>query len=120
MGHFAFDLNDVFTAKRTGEFLSLAAALRPETDLRLAVAIANVNEQHATVIAVGVDPTANRYFLSDVFRSKFTASMGPKQRISPLSIKFSYRRPRKSNQREHQRRDATPPATVPKNTDPVL
>ena len=49
---------------------ALVDVLRPafgrEDDLRLAVAVAQVDEQHAAVVAVGVDPTAEGDFLADV------------------------------------------------------
>ena len=50
-----------------------------EDDLRLAVAVAEVDEHDAALIAVRIDPAAKRDFLTDVFRPQLAASMSAKQ-----------------------------------------
>ena len=61
----------------------LRAAFGREDDLGLAVAVAEVDEQHAAVVAVGVDPAAKGHFLADVPVVQFAAGMSPKQRSIP-------------------------------------
>ena len=46
----------------------LGARLGGEDDLRVAVAVAQVDEQHPLVVAVAVDPAAQGDFLADVRR----------------------------------------------------
>ena len=52
-------------------------------DLRLAVAIAEVDEHDAALIAVRIDPAAKRDFLADLLRAKLAASMSAKQSRTP-------------------------------------
>ena len=59
------------------------AAFRGENDLRLAVAVAKIDEQHAAMVAIGIDPAAQGDLLADVFRAQFAASMSPQQVKAP-------------------------------------
>ena len=56
------DRQHVFAADGFGQLQILGAAFRAKHDLRLAVAVAQVDEQHAAVIAVGIDPAAKGDF----------------------------------------------------------
>ena len=56
---------------------------RIEDDLRHAVAVAQVDEQAAAVVAVAVDPAAERDRLADVFGAQFAAGMSS-QHAEPL------------------------------------
>jgi hypothetical protein len=47
--------------------------------LRQAVTIAQVDEDSPAVVAIHIDPPAQRDFLSDLFRTQLAASMSPKQ-----------------------------------------
>ena len=73
--HLAHHPNHPFAPQRPGLFDQRGAALGREDDLRLAVAIPHVDEQHAAVVAVRVDPPAKRHFLADVIESQFAASV---------------------------------------------
>ena len=56
--------------------ITLGAAVgRVEHDLRHAVAVAEVDEQAAAVVAVGVDPAAEGDGLADVSVAKFAAGV---------------------------------------------
>ena len=66
--------------QRLGRLQRFVAAFRGEDDLGLAVAVAKIDEQHAAVVAIGIDPAAQRDLLADMFRTKFAASMSPQQR----------------------------------------
>ena len=59
------------------------AGLGGEDHLRLAVAVAEVDEQRAAVVAIRIDPAAQRDLLADVFGPQLTAGMGAKQGASP-------------------------------------
>jgi hypothetical protein len=50
-----------------------------ENHLRFAVAIAKIDEQHAAMVTVRVDPAAQRYLLADVFQPQFATSVSPQQ-----------------------------------------
>ena len=55
----------------------LIAPFRGKDHLRLAVAVAEVDEQHAAVVAVGIDPAAERDLLPDMFQTQFAARVSP-------------------------------------------
>ena len=57
----------------------LVAAFRGEDHLRLAVAVAEVDEEHAAVVAIGVHPAGERDLPADVGNPKFAARMSPQQ-----------------------------------------
>ena len=60
---------------------------RIEHDLRDAVAVAEVDEQAAAVVAIAVDPATQRDGLADVIDAKFAAGMGSQHEVgSPISF----------------------------------
>ncbi len=63
-------------AQRAGQLLIGGSALGPEDDLRLAITIAQVDEQCPAVIAITIDPAAKRHGLSDVRIAQFAAGVG--------------------------------------------
>ena len=54
---------------------------RIEHDLRHAVAVAQVDEQPAAVVAVAVDPAAEGDFLADMFAAQFAAGMSSQHEV---------------------------------------
>jgi hypothetical protein len=83
MGHGALDASDELGAQSAGELLVGRSALRADDDLRLAPAIAQVDEEPATMVAVAVNPAAESDFLPDVLGPQIAASMCSKQRRNP-------------------------------------
>ncbi len=79
-GHFPGHGDHEFAAQRSGQLLRLDAAVGVKRDLRLAVAVAQVDENNAAMVAVAINPAANRDFLANVPRVKFAARMSPHQR----------------------------------------
>jgi hypothetical protein len=54
---------------------SFIAAFWRENNLGFAITIAKIDEQHASLVAVGIDPAAQGDLLTDIFRTQFAASM---------------------------------------------
>ena len=81
--YFARHGNHEFATERSGQFEILLAALRREDDLRSAVSVAKVDEQHAAVVAIGIDPAAQGDFFADMALLQFAACVGAKQRSIP-------------------------------------
>ena len=76
LGDFAGDLDHVLGPKLFALVDDrLRCVGRVEYDLRHAVAVAQIDEQSAAVVAVAVDPAAERGFLADMFAAQFTAGM---------------------------------------------
>jgi len=71
--------NHEFRAQCASQLLDLNAAFGSEYKLRLAIAIAQINEQHPTMVAIAVNPTAERGLLADMFAGQFTAGVGSQQ-----------------------------------------
>jgi hypothetical protein len=69
------DLDDVFTPQPTPLFDNRRSAFRRKDDLRQAVSIAEVDEHGAAVVAIAVDPTAQRHVLVDMCRAQLAAGM---------------------------------------------
>ena len=69
------DQHHEFRPQRLGRLQGLVAAFRGKNHLRLAVAVAQIDEQHAAVVAVGIDPAAKRNLLADVVRTQFATGM---------------------------------------------
>jgi hypothetical protein len=67
--------DDVFAAKRSGQFEHLLAALGTEDDLRDAVPIAKIDERAAAVVSVAVHPAAESNFGINVIGAEFAASV---------------------------------------------
>ena len=82
LGDFAGHLDHVLGAQRFA-FVDdrLRRIGRVEHDLRHAVAIAQVDEQTAAVVAVAVDPAAKRDFLANVFATQFAAGVSSQHRL---------------------------------------
>jgi len=75
---FAGDLQDPFAADRFGELEVFGAAFGRDDDLRLAVAVAQIDEEDALVVAIGIDPAAERDGLADVRGSELAAGVSAK------------------------------------------
>ena len=65
------------------EFQIFRAAFRRNHDLGFAVAIAQIDKQHALMIAVRIDPTAKRDRLTDVAGAELAASVSAIQSVNP-------------------------------------
>ena len=89
MGHFPLDANDIFGPQAAGLLDHLLAALGAGDDLGLAIAVAEVDEHRAAVVAGAVHPSAERYFLSNVFRPKLAASVSSQQGSESYSVRGS-------------------------------
>lgn len=55
----------------------LGARFLLEDDLRLAVAVAQIDKQHRAVVAIGIDPAAKGHRLADMGGSQLPASVSP-------------------------------------------
>jgi hypothetical protein len=73
---FASDANDILTAKFVGFFRSLGVFLGTENNLRHALAIAEVDEDEASMVAAGCYPAAECNFVAGVFGAEGIAMMG--------------------------------------------
>ena len=69
----------ILRPQRLRRLQGFVAAFRGEDDLGLAVAVAEVDEQHAAMVAVGIDPAAEGHLLADVVQTQFAAGMSPQQ-----------------------------------------
>ena len=78
-GHRADDQDHELRAGGAGQVQRFLAAFGGDDDLRLAVAVPQVEEHAAAVVAIAVDPAAKGDFLSDVRFAQFAASMCAKQ-----------------------------------------
>ena len=78
-GDLAAHQHDVLRPQRFGRLQGLVAAFRGENHLGLAVAVAEIDEQHAAMVAVRVDPAAKGHLLPDVVQTQFAAGMSPQQ-----------------------------------------
>src|SRR2546421_199176 len=83
MRDFARDPDNVFRAQLAGLRQNVRAAFGVKNHLRLAVAIAKIDEDDAALIAVRIDPAAKRDLRTDVLRPQLAASMGAKQGETP-------------------------------------
>ena len=79
LGDFARHEDDVFASESPAGFEDGFVTIAGEDDLCLAVPITEIDEERAAEIAIGVDPTAQDHFLTDMLCTKFTASMRSKQ-----------------------------------------
>ena len=79
------DLNHVLRAQRLALLDDGRRRIgRIEHHLRHAVPVAQIDEQPAAMIAVGIDPAAKRYFLADMFTAQVAAGVGS-QHENPLN-----------------------------------
>ena len=85
----------------------LRTALWAGHDLGLAVAVAKVDEHRAAVIAGAVHPSAERYFLSNMFRPKLAASVSSQQGSQSYGLRSerSARTPRAYSRHRWPRRE---------------
>ena len=58
---------------------------RVEYDLQFAIAVAEINENDAAVIATAIDPATRCDSLADMCLTEFAAGMGPKHSQNPLA-----------------------------------
>jgi len=61
--------------QRPAEFEILGAAFRPADNLRLAVAVAEIDKQHAAMIAQGIHPAAQSHSVANVRGAQLAAGM---------------------------------------------
>jgi hypothetical protein len=87
-GNLADDLNHEFRPQGLRRFEVLGSTLRREDDLRLAIPVAQIDEHHAALVAIFIDPAAERYAVPHVFRPQFAASMCPQQFRVPIKEGF--------------------------------
>ena len=88
-GHAPADQHDELGPQRPGRLDQRRARLRGENHLGLAVAIAQIDEQHAAMVAIGIDPAAEGHLFSDVLQTKFAASMSPQQDSIPGDFRLA-------------------------------
>ncbi len=74
---FSRDADHVFAAKAAGRCVHLGPFVGIEHDLRLAVAVAEVDEHEPAVVAIPFDPAAQRGRFADVGRTQFAAGFCP-------------------------------------------
>ncbi len=84
-GNVAADQDHVFGPQGLGLLQGFVAAFRGENGLRLAVAIAKIDEQLSAMVPIGIDPAAEGDLLTDMIRAKFAASMSPQQSGNPFN-----------------------------------
>jgi len=65
-GHLAGGRHHKFSPQRAGQFPVLFTTFGSEDDLRLAVPVAQIDKQHAAVVATGIHPAAQRHLPADV------------------------------------------------------
>ena len=88
----AFDLDDVLAVRALREVPRLLRIARVENHLRHAVAVAQVDENHAAVVAYGLHPAAEADLRPDVFLPQLSASLCPHHvfatspRLAPTSF----------------------------------
>ena len=82
------DQHDELRPQRLGRLQGLVAAFRGEDHLGLAVAVAEVDEQHAAMVAVGIDPAAEGRPAGRRVQTQFAASMSPQQVNIPAKKGF--------------------------------
>ena len=75
----------ILRSQRFRRLQGLVAAFRGKNHLGLAVAVAEVDEQHAAMVAVRIDPAAKGHLLSDVVQTQFAAGMSPQQVSIPAN-----------------------------------
>jgi hypothetical protein len=76
VGDFSRDPDDKLRAQTAAKLDDRLAAFRAADDLCLAVTVAEVDEQHAAMVAEGIDPAAEAHGLADVDGAKLAAGMG--------------------------------------------
>ena len=76
-GDFAFDLDHIFVPERMGNGRELSIFFRAENDLGQSLAIAQIDENNAAVIAPDMNPTRKFGDAADVRGAQFVAMMCP-------------------------------------------
>ena len=77
--------HDELRSQRFCGLQGFVAAFRGKHHLGLAIAVADVDKQHAAMVAVGIDPAAQGHLLSDVVQTQFAARMSPQQVSIPTN-----------------------------------
>ena len=103
----ARDGDHEFRPKRTGDLAICVAPFRVKDDLRLAVSVAEIDEQHSLVIAGLIDPAANRHRLPGMSRPQLAASMRSNQFKAPNRLKLANQRSGIEKQHSKRRRYST-------------
>ena len=68
-------VNNVFVTELFGGLQNFGIVVRIENDLGLAILVAEVNENHTTMVAAAIHPTGECYGLANIFLAKLAAVM---------------------------------------------